>query len=606
MRTKRVTVEELTQILLEQKLITGEQAKEAMVRGESQRARLSLSRSQNTASSKREINAITAAEIIAAFEYKIGDEASGDVVDEDLIVKTLAKEKKLPYVNIDPLKLDSNLITSTVSLPFARRTSVLPLSKNDNTLVVAVCDPYDKELFEELRILTRMEIEPVLAMRTDIQRFITEVYGFKKSVANAAKEMGSSIDIGNLEQLFQLSKVDDIESNDKHVVNAVDYLLHYAFDQRASDIHIEPKRNHCQVRMRIDGVLHDIYKIPKAVHPAVITRIKTMSRLDLAEKRRPQDGRFKSQKESAEVEMRVSTLPVAFGEKMVIRIFDPTVLIQSTPDLGFNTNSHTQFMNFVERPNGLVLVTGPTGSGKTTTLYSTLRYLSNSEINVVSIEDPIEMVIEDFNQIAIQPKIGLTFANALRHVLRQDPDIVMVGEIRDRETAEQAIQAALTGHLVISTLHTNDSASSITRLIELGANPFLVASVLVGVVAQRLVRCVCSKCKMETTLTPDQLNVLGIDLDSSSEESLTVCEGAGCVHCRNTGLYGRTGVFELLTVNDTIRELILEKADAPTILRAARADGTTTLRESAIRKLAEGTTSFDEVIRATIDADTSG
>ena len=601
MRTQRVTVDELAQILFEKNLLTGEQAREAVVRAESQRARLALERTPNVA--RRDPKSITAAEIIASFQFSVEDHHGGEILDEDTIVKVLAESQGMEYANIDPLKLDSNLITSTVSLPFARRTSVLPLTKSDNELRVAVCDPHDKELFEELRILTRMEIRPVLAMRSDIQRFITEVYGFKKSVTNAAREMSSGVDIGNLEQLFQLSRVDDIESNDQHVVNAVDYLLHYAFDQRASDIHIEPKRQHSQVRMRIDGVLHDIYKIPKSVHPAVVTRIKTMSRLDLAEKRRPQDGRFKSQKENAEVEMRVSSLPVAFGEKIVIRIFDPSVLIQNTADLGFEAEHHHVYMDFVERPNGLILVTGPTGSGKTTTLYSTLRHLSTPSVNVVSIEDPIEMVIEEFNQIAIQPKIGLTFANALRHVLRQDPDIVMVGEIRDSETADQAIQAALTGHLVISTLHTNDTASSITRLLELGANPHLVASVLVGVVAQRLVRCVCNKCRTETCLTPDQLDLLGIDLESSNIKELKVFEGTGCVHCRNTGLYGRVGVFELLRVNETIRELILNRSDAPSILRAAQADGTITLRESAIRKLAEGITCFDEVIRTTLDAD---
>ncbi|MBN2527587.1 MAG: Flp pilus assembly complex ATPase component TadA [Deltaproteobacteria bacterium] len=603
MRTQRVTVEELVQILFEKQLLTNEQARDAVVRAESQRARLSLERSSNASQIQRDKKSITAAEVIASFQFALNNNGSSETLDEDLIVKTLAEAKGIAYIKIDPLKLDSNLITSTVSLPFARRTSVLPLSRSDNELTVAVCDPYDKELFEELRILTRMEIHPVLTMRSDIQRFITEVYGFKKSVTNAAREMTSGVDIGNLEQLFQLNKVDDIESNDQHVVNAVDYLLHYAFDQRASDIHIEPKRLHSQVRMRIDGVLHDIYRIPKPVHPAVVSRIKTMSRLDLAEKRRPQDGRFKSQKENVEVEMRVSTLPVAFGEKLVIRIFDPTILIQDTSELGIEQEHHPTFMNFVDRPNGLILVTGPTGSGKTTTLYSTLRHLSSPEVNVVSIEDPIEMVIEEFNQIAIHPKIGLTFANALRHVLRQDPDIIMVGEIRDTETAEQAIQAALTGHLVISTLHTNDSASSITRLLELGANPHLVASVLVGVVAQRLVRCVCTKCKTEVSLNGNQLELLGIDLESSGVTELKVLEGAGCVHCRNTGLYGRTGVFELLTVNDTIRELILNQADAPTILRAARADGTVTLRESAIRKLAAGITSFGEVVRATLDAD---
>ncbi len=606
MRTQRVTVEELSQLLFEKEMLSGDQVREAVVRAESQRARLAFEKSTGNGGpggGKRDKKAITAAEIIASFQFPIHNSQQPQTLDEDTIVRTLAEALGIPYVNIDPLKLDSNLITSTVSLPFARRTSVLPLTKSENELTVAVCNPHDTELFEELRVLTRMEIRPVLAMRSDIQRFITEVYGFKKSVTNAAREMGQGVDIGNLEQLFQLSKVDEIESNDQHVVNAVDYLLHYAFNQRASDIHIEPKRQHSQVRMRIDGVLHDIYKIPKSVHPAVISRIKTMSRLDLAEKRRPQDGRFKSQKDDAEVEMRVSTLPVAFGEKMVIRIFDPSVLIQDTADLGFEASHHRTYMDFVDRPNGLILVTGPTGSGKTTTLYSTLRYLSSSEVNVVSIEDPIEMVIESFNQIAIQPKIGITFASALRHVLRQDPDIIMVGEIRDSETAEQAIQAALTGHLVISTLHTNDSASSITRLLELGANPHLVASVLVGVVAQRLVRCVCNKCRTETSLTPEQLDILGIDLDSSNKSTLKVFEGIGCVHCRNTGLYGRIGVFELLRVNDAIRELILSQADAPAILRAARADGTVTLRESAIRKLAEGITCFDEVIRATLDVD---
>ncbi len=602
MRTNKVSVEELGLLLMEKGLLSAEQAREAVVRSESQRARLAMAEASGEARTRQARENITPSQIIASFGYRWPDNTA-EPLDEDTILKALAAAAGVEYVKIDPLKLDAGLITRTLSLPFARRTSVLALSCENNRLTVAVPDPHDSQLFEELRILTRMDIQPVLSSRTDIQRHITEVYGFKKSVAAAAKEMAPTVDIGNLEQLFQLSKVDEMESNDQHVVNAVDYLLHYSFDQRASDIHIEPKRNHSQVRMRIDGVLHDIYRIPKPVHAAVVSRIKTMSRLDLAEKRRPQDGRFKTQKEDAEVEMRVSTIPVAYGEKVVIRIFDPTVLIQSTADLGFDPDEHARFMEFVERPNGLILVTGPTGSGKTTTLYSVLRHLSSPAVNVVSIEDPIEMVIEEFNQIAIQPKIGVTFAHALRHVLRQDPDIIMIGEIRDTETCEQAIQAALTGHLVISTLHTNDSASSVTRLLELGANPFLVASTLVGVAAQRLVRSVCPKCRTETTLTPAQLELLGIDLDAANEDALHVWEGTGCVHCRNTGLFGRTGIFELLRVNDTIRELILEQADAAAILRAARADGTLTLREAAIRKLAGGVTCFDEVIRTTVDAD---
>jgi general secretion pathway protein E len=466
---------------------------------------------------------------------------------------------------------------------------------------MAVAEPYDEELFDELRRLTRMSIKLVLSPRTDIQRFITEVYGFRRSVARAAKEIAPTIDLGNLEQLVQLGRVDEIEANDQHVVNAVDYILHYAFNQRASDIHIEPKREHSQVRMRIDGVLHDIYRIPKQVHPAMASRIKMLSRLDLAERRRPQDGRFKTNKDGDEVEMRVSTLPVAFGEKIVIRIFDPTILIKNIADLGFEQDSYRQYLEFIERPNGLVLVTGPTGSGKTTTLYSTLRHLSSADVNITSIEDPIEMVIEDFNQIAVQPRIGLDFASVLKHILRQDPDIIMVGEIRDPETANQAIQAALTGHLVVSTLHTNDTPSSITRLLELGLNPFLVSSTLVGVVAQRLVRRVCEKCRVETFLTADEQSLLGIDPPASGDHTLKVWRGEGCVECRGTGLFGRDAIFEMLEVNDNIRDLINNRVDASEIMRAARADGTITLREAAVRKLATGITSFDEVIRITVD-----
>jgi general secretion pathway protein E len=509
----------------------------------------------------------------------------------------------MPFHKIDPLKLDASLITRTLSLPFARRTSALPLRQTDTGLVIAVADPHDEELFDELRRLVKVEVELVLSSRTDIQRVITEVYGFKRSVTSAAREIRPTVDLGNLEQLVRLGTVNEIEANDQHVVNAVEYILHYAFDQRASDIHIEPKRDHSQVRMRIDGILHDIYRIPGQVHPAIVTRVKMLSRLDLAERRRPQDGRFKTDKDGSEVEMRVSTLPVAFGEKLVIRIFDPGILIQEIADLGFEEDGYRQFLEFVERPNGLVLVTGPTGSGKTTTLYSTLRHLSSPDVNVTSIEDPIEMVVEEFNQIAVHPRIGLDFAHALRHILRQDPDIIMVGEIRDPETAEQSIQAALTGHLVLSTLHTNDSAASISRLLELGLNPFLISSTLVGVVAQRLVRKVCDKCKVETALTQDQQALLGIEPAPDGARALRVWRGEGCVKCRGTGLYGRIAIFEFLAVNDTIRALINSRADSAEIMRAARADGTVTLREAAVRKLANGITSFDEVLRVTVEED---
>jgi general secretion pathway protein E len=604
MRTHKVTVEELVDLLVGGGLLDESQGQEIKVRADGQRARLRLAQNRGAPRLRGGAQAdVSAAEVVASMELPVGGKPDGATLDEDRIVRCLAEAAGMPFEKIDPLKLDAPLITGTFSLPFARRTSVIPLRKGASGLVFAVADPYDEQLFEELRTLIRSEFELVLSPRSDIQRHITEVYGFKHSVTSAAKEIAPSIDLGNLEQLVKLGDVDELEASDKPVVNAVDYVLHYAFDQRASDIHIEPKRDHSQVRMRIDGVLHDIYRVPRQVHAPIVTRIKMLSRLDLAERRRPQDGRFKTDKEGTEVEMRVSTLPVAFGEKVVIRIFDPGILIQDVADLGFDEEGYQRYVEFVSRPNGLILVTGPTGSGKTTTLYSTLRYLSNPEVNITSIEDPIEMVVEEFNQIAVHSKIGLDFAHALRHILRQDPDIVMVGEIRDSETANQAIQAALTGHLVLSTLHTNDSPSSVTRLLELGLNPFLVSSTLVGVVAQRLVRRTCEHCKVETALTQDQISVLGIDLPPDGERALKVWRGEGCVRCRGTGLYGRSAIFEMLAVGDTMRELINERADAAAIMRAARADGTITLREAAVRKLAEGITSFDEVLRVTVDED---
>ena len=601
MATHHITVDELSRVLAKGGLINEEQAGQIKVKTNTQRAR--LMRELRDQKGRKTSGEISAAEVIASMGLFEGDDP-GRLLDEDAIVRALAEAVGRPYEKIDPVKLDAQLITSTVSLPFARRTSVLPLRLHGEQMVVAVAEPHDETLFDELSRICARPLAIVLSARSDIQRFITEVYGFKSSVAKAAREMAPTIDLGNLEQLVRLSNVSDIEGNEQHVVNAVEYVLHYAFDQRASDIHIEPKRDHSQIRMRIDGVLHDIYRVPKAVHSPIVTRLKTLTRLDLAERRRPQDGRFKTNKAGEEVEMRVSTLPVAFGEKVVIRIFDPGILFKEISDLGFDEASFLRFRNFVERPNGLVLVTGPTGSGKTTTLYSTLRHLSTPEINITTIEDPIEMVCEEFNQTAVHPRIGLDFAQSLRHILRQDPDIIMVGEIRDPETANQALQAALTGHLVFSTLHTNDTASSITRLLELGLNPYLISSTLVGVVAQRLVRTVCESCKEKTLLSPEQIEILDIRLPVDQESrGLEVYEGAGCVRCRGTGLFGRAGVFELLGVSDSVRQLINERADALTIARAARADGTISLREDAVRKLALGETSYEEVVRVTVDDD---
>jgi len=371
-------------------------------------------------------------------------------------------------------------------------------------------------------------------------------------------------------------------------------------------VHIEPRRDISVVRMRIDGVLHTVHQLPKVVHPAVVSRIKTLARLDIAEKRRPQDGRIKTARGDREVEMRVSTVAVAFGEKLVIRVFDPSALLHDLPEIGVFQEQLALVEKFLARPPGMILVTGPTGSGKTTTLYAALRTLATPEVNVVTIEDPIELVVEQFNQMAVQTKIGVGFAESLRHVLRQDPDVIMVGEVRDPETAEIALQAALTGHMVLATLHTNDAATAVTRLLELGVDPFVLSSTLVGVIAQRLVRTVCQSCRVETFLTPDQLTLLGLDMHElraqGQDPQLIVAFGEGCVQCRSTGLLGRTGVFEVLEVDDKIRKLVVQKASAKEITKQARHDGLLTLREAAIKKLAKGQTSFEEVLRVTTES----
>jgi general secretion pathway protein E len=511
----------------------------------------------------------------------------------------------LPFVDLDPLKIDAKLAPQLLSRPFARRHGALVVAADDRTVTVAVADPLDHALVEALQTHVRREPRLVVSTPSDIQRLITDFYGFRGAVKAAEEQATTGVDIGNLERYVKLNRVEEIEASDSHVVSAVEYLLHYALDQRASDVHIEPRREISIVRMRIDGVLHNVHQLPKVVHPAIVSRIKTLARLDIAEKRRPQDGRIKTARGDREVEMRVSTVAVAFGEKLVIRIFDPSALLHELPELGMFDAQLQLAEKFLARPHGMLLVTGPTGSGKTTSLYAALRTLATPEVNVVTIEDPIELVVDTFNQMAVQPKIGVGFAESLRHVLRQDPDVIMVGEVRDTETAEIALQAALTGHMVLATLHTNDAATAITRLLELGVDPFVLSSTLVGVIAQRLVRLVCASCRVETFLTQDQMTLLGLDVHElraqGQEPELMVAFGEGCVQCRSTGLLGRTGVFEVLEIDDKIRKLIVTKASAKEIAKQARHDGLLTLREAAIKKLARGQTSFEEVLRVTTE-----
>ena len=593
---KRLTTDLLSDILIKAGLLSPEQAREVKLKQDVQRMKLLKARGETLHRGRVRLEEeVSAIEVAASLNLETPG-ARGRALTEELITEAVAAHAGLPFVKIDPLKLNPEIVTQILSRAFARRNIAVPIDRADDSLTLAVADPYNVEVVENIECMG-YKVKRVVSPKTDVLKIITEFYGFRSSVNAAAKEMTEGVDLGNLEQFVKMKSVAEIEATDKHIVNAVEFLFRYAFDQRASDIHIEPKRDAGEVRLRIDGMLTTIHTIPKAVHPAFVSRVKMLSRMDIAEKRRPQDGRIKTDYKSREVELRVSTMPTAFGEKVVIRIFDPDILLQDLEEIGFEPREYELFRSFITRPYGIILVTGPTGSGKTTTLYSALKTVAAPEVNVVTIEDPIEMVHDRFNQVSIQPQIGITFGSALRTILRQDPDIIMVGEIRDLETAENAVQAALTGHLVFSTLHTNDAAGTITRLLELGVPSYLISSTVVGVMAQRLVRKVCGHCEKTYELLPEEAQVVG--LSASKDQKVVVKYGEGCPRCRGTGYHGRTGIFEVMEVNDNIKNIIRDKADAELIRKAAVADGMVVLREAAVRKMLKGETTFDEVIRVT-------
>ena len=600
-KDKKITIENLSELLHRKGLISEEQKKEILVKHSKQKARLALEQKELRFSRGRAqaSGEISPAQVIASFKFSLPQDPDR-LLTEDVIMQALAEALGMEYVKIDPLKLDLDLVTRTISRPFARRHSMIPIASRDNILVVATDDPFDLEGVDGIRRASGKKVELVLSPRSDIQRIINDFYGFRTSLTAAEQELAPSFDIGNLEQYVRMRPEEQIDYQDQPIINAVEYLFRYAYSQRASDIHIEPKREYSLIRFRIDGVLHEIHRIPKLVHNAIVSRIKILSRMDIAEKRRPQDGRIKTEHKGKEIELRVSTLPTAFGEKVVIRIFDPTLLMQDLENLGFFPRELELFNRFISHTHGMILVTGPTGSGKTTTLYSALKKLASPTVNIITIEDPIEMVYEEFNQVAVQPKIDITFANALRTILRQDPDIIMVGEIRDRETATYAIQAALTGHLVFSTLHTNDTASTITRLLDLGIEPFLISSTLIGVVAQRLVRKICPHCKKETYLSEDELVLLGIPV-KDRKKKYRVWYGEGCLECRHTGYLGRTGIFEVMEITEKVKKLINKRAPASEIKKTAVDEGMMVLRELAIKKLGLGITTLEEVLRVTAE-----
>ncbi|MBI4809058.1 MAG: type II/IV secretion system protein [Nitrosomonadales bacterium] len=526
----------------------------------------------------------------------------------DTLTEWFAKKAGLDYLHIDPLKIDFSNLVDLMSIDYANRFAIMPLSIEGNELLVATAEPFLRDWEAVLKQTSRKNIRRVFASPADINRYLVEFYNLARSVKSATKAKMDSGNIASFEQLVEMGKTDkQFDANDQHIVHIVDWLWQYAFDQRASDIHIEPRRESGLVRFRIDGILHQVHQLPISVVTAMTSRIKLLGRMDLMEKRRPQDGRIKTRtEEGQEIELRLSTLPTAFGEKLVMRIFDPEVLVRDFSELGFSDDDRVRWEQMTSRPNGIILVTGPTGSGKTTTLYSTLKSLATPEVNVCTLEDPIEMVEPAFNQMQIQTGLDLTFAEGVRALMRQDPDIIMVGEIRDLETADMAIQAALTGHLVISTLHTNDAPSAITRLLDLGVPSYLLNATLLGIMAQRLVRTLCPHCKKPHPMQEEDIELWnGLVAPWKATRPTQVQRPQGCLECRMTGYSGRIGIYEILLMSPELRKLITAETDIAALREQANREGMKPLRISGALKIASGLTTLDEVLKTAPPPDQS-
>ena len=525
--------------------------------------------------------------------------SNGQIMDIEALTQYLAKRSGLDYLRIDPLRVDVGRVAEAMSASYAERHKVLPVQLSAKEVVIATAEPFIDDWVAEVQRQAKRDVRRVVASPLDIKRYTAEFFALAKSV-RAVEKAGNAAAASNFEQLVELGKVNkQLDANDQGVVKVVDWLWQYAFDQRASDIHLEPRREQGVIRFRIDGVLHPVYQLPMGVLNAMVARVKLLGRMDVVEKRRPQDGRIKTRNPSgAEVEMRLSTLPVAFGEKMVMRIFDPENTVKDLSALGFVAHDAARWNDLVRQPHGIILVTGPTGSGKTTTLYSTLKRVATEEVNVSTVEDPIEMIEPSFNQTQVQPQLDFGFIEGLRSLMRQDPDIIMVGEIRDLATAEMAVQAALTGHLVFSTLHTNDAPSAISRLMELGVPPYLINATLLGVLAQRLVRTLCANCKevdeeaqfssLEEAVKPWKLN-----------GNYQAYKPVGCENCRMTGFRGRMGLYELLTVTEALKDQINTSPSMDVLRRQGVKDGMRPLRLAGALRVAEGMTTLQEVIAST-------
>ena len=532
-------------------------------------------------------------------EQKLADTAHpGHTFDMDSLLAWLGEKVDQAVYQIDPLRINVTAVAEVMSRAFAERHRILAVEVNDKEVVIASSEPYIKSWESNLEHVLRKRVRRVLTDPRLIARHTAEFYTMAGSVnrARGADRADAGPGVTNLEQMLELGSMKEPDANDQHIVNIVDWLLQYAFEQRASDIHIEPRRDVGKVRFRIDGVLHSVYELPQQVCAAVTSRIKILGRMDVAEKRRPQDGRLKTRSpEGNEVELRLATLPTAFGEKLVMRIFDPDVLQKTFEQLGLADEDLARWHRMTGQGNGIVLVTGPTGSGKTTTLYSTLRQLATAEVNVCTIEDPIEMVEGAFNQMQVNHSINLDFSSGVRALMRQDPDIIMVGEIRDLETANMAVQAALTGHLVLSTLHTNDSPSSISRLLELGVPAYLIRATVRGVMSQRLVRILCPSCKTRTPLDPAAWRELTQPWEIEAPQH--VARPVGCKLCRNTGYMGRQGIYEVLVNSPAVQPHITPQLETAKIRQVAMSEGMHTLRLSGAMRVARGETTIEEVMR---------
>jgi general secretion pathway protein E len=537
--------------------------------------------------------------IIAEQKWKRKSASGNALLTLDALSEWLATRVGMEYLHIDPLKIDFAGVTEIMSSAYATRFRILPVAVTAKEAVIATAEPGVRDWEPELARIIKRDIKRVIANPVDIERYQVEFYNLAKSIKGANKSASIS-GLSNFEQLVELGRTEKpLDANDAHVVRVVDWLWQYAFEQRASDIHIEPRRELGIVRFRIDGVLHQVYQIPAPVLAAMTSRIKILARMDVVEKRRPQDGRIKTRAGEQDVELRISTLPTAFGEKIVMRIFDPEVLVRDFSELGFSEEDRRRWKEMTGRPNGIVLVTGPTGSGKTTTLYSTLKSLATPEVNVCTIEDPIEMIEPAFNQMQVVGAIELGFAEGVRALMRQDPDIIMVGEIRDLETAEMAVQAALTGHLVLSTLHTNDAPSAIARLLELGVPAYLLNATLNGVMAQRLVRTLCPHCKqaVELSRADDQEAWNALVAPWKSKHPARLFKPVGCLECRMTGYVGRVGIYEALLFSSSLKNLVNQNADLAGLREQAFKEGMKPLRISGAMKVGAGLTTIDEVLK---------